>query len=127
MAKEFYTRLKNYYSKVGAVLRDEASISSIFPNSTDVGVTRERIYAEFLRSHLSPYCHVSFGGFLFDLEGKESNQIDLFVTSDSCLQFNFLSHESQGKAFSCIDGTVAVASLKSNLDSPNLGSLPLLS
>lgn len=120
MTKEFYRRLKDYYNDVGSVLREEASISSIFPNSTDVGMSRERIYAKFLESHLPNNCRVFLGGFLFNVEGIESKQIDLFVVSDSSLQFNFADRSSQGKTFACIDGTIAVASLKSNLNRSNL-------
>lgn len=122
MTKEFYSRLKEYYNNVGSVLRDQASISSIFPNKTDIGLSREGIYAEFLKSHLPNNCHVFLGGFLFNMEGTESKQIDLFVASDSSLQFNFADQGCQGKAFACIDGTLAVASLKSNLDSTNLNN-----
>lgn len=120
MTREFYRRLKNYYNEVGSVLRNKSSISSIFPNTTDIGLSREGIYAEFLKSHLPNNCHVFFGGFLFNMEGTESNQIDLFVASDSSLQFNFADQGCQRKMFACIDGTLAVASLKSNLDSSNL-------
>lgn len=93
MTKEFYSRLKDYFSNVGLVLRDKASASSIFPNRTDIGLSREGSYAEFLKSHLPNNCHVFFGGFLFNIDGTESKQIDLFVVSDSSLQFNFADQE----------------------------------
>lgn len=62
MPNEFYIRLKKYYTKVGEVLRGEADIASIFPNPTDIGMSRERVYAEFLRSHLPSCCNVLYGG-----------------------------------------------------------------
>ena len=53
-------------------------------------------------------------------EGDESKQIDVIVTSDVCPQFNFHNPDGQGKSFACVDGTLAVASLKSFLDSKEL-------
>lgn len=132
MAAEFYERLRAYYMNVGTVLRGEASAASIFPNSTDIGTSREQIYAEFLRLHLPSNCNVHLGGFLFNFGGIESDQMDLIITSSSCPQFNFFNRNGTGKTFACIEGTIAVASLKSNLDSSklqdaleNLASLPL--
>jgi hypothetical protein len=93
MPSEFYTRLKKYYMKVGEVLRGEADIASIFPNPTDIGMSREMVYAEFLRSHLPSCCNVLYGGFLFNLHGEESKQLDLIVTTDSCPNYSFLSKD----------------------------------
>jgi hypothetical protein len=120
MTKPFYERLKTYFAEIGRVLRGEAGAASIFPNSTDVGVSRERIYAEFLRLHLPSSCNVLFGGFLFDQGGNESKQIDLVITNDSSLQFTFHNRDGGGKSFACIDGCIALVSLKSTLDSPRL-------
>jgi len=120
MTKPFYERLKNYFAEVGQVLRGEANSASIFPNSTDIGVSRERIYAEFLRLHLPSSCNVLFGGFLFNQAGDVSKQIDLLVTNDSSLQFNFHNKDGGGKSFACVDGCIAVVSLKSTLNSAQL-------
>ncbi len=130
MTKEFYTRLRNYYKDVAKVLLGTASASSIFPNTTDIGVAREQLYAKFLQLHVPTSCNVFLGGFLFGLDGSESKQIDIIVTSDSSPQFNLLK-EGTGKAFACIEGAVAVVSVKSYLSSEelldalgNLASLP---
>lgn len=120
MAKPFYERLNSYFAQVGSVLRGEADAASIFLNTTDIGMSRERVYIDFLRTHLPSSCNVQFGGFLFGLDGHESKQIDVIVTADVCPQFNFANRGGQGKTFSCVDGTLAVASLKSNLDSTQL-------
>jgi len=131
MPGQFFERLKTYFSKVGEVLKGEADAASIFPNTTDIGTSRERIYAEVLRQHLPKSCVVSLGGFLFDMEGNESKQIDLIILNDVSLQFNFHNPEGQGKSFACIDGCVAVASIKSTLNKghlvdalDNIASLP---
>lgn len=131
MAKPFYERLNSYFAQVGSVLRGESDAASIFPNTTDIGISRERVYVDFLRAHLPSSCNVQFGGFLFGLDGQESKQIDVIVTADVCPQFNFANRDGYGKTFSCVDGALAVASLKSNLDSTqlldaldNLSSIP---
>ena len=94
-------------------------------------MSRERVYAEFLRLHLPSSCNVLFGGFLFNLAGDESSQIDVIVTNDVCPQYNFHNLDGHGKTFACIDGTLAAISIKYNLDSKelvdsleNLASLP---
>ena len=131
MTKPFFERLEKYYSEIGKVLKGESNAASIFPNKTDIGMTRERVYAEVLKTNLPSSCNVYFGGFIFDLEGNESNQIDLIITNDKALQFNFHNQGGDGKTFSCIDGCVGIASIKSNLDSSqlieslnNIASLP---
>jgi len=133
MTSEFYKRLRDYYAGIGSVLRGDAEIASIFPNSVDKGISRERIYAEFLRAHLPSSCNVFYGGFLFNLAGNESKQIDLIISSDSCPQFKFNNKDGSGKSFACTEGSVACASLKSNLDSKelenaleNIASIPLM-
>jgi hypothetical protein len=131
MTQPFFSRLSDYYAKVGSVLRGEAGSAAIFPNGTDIGQSRERVYAEFLRLHLPSSCSVSFGGFVFGLDGTESRQVDLLITSDSSPKYDFHNPDGNGKTFTCIDGLLAVASIKSNLNSSelvdsleNLASLP---
>ncbi|HZX14241.1 MAG TPA: DUF6602 domain-containing protein [Thermodesulfobacteriota bacterium] len=69
--------------------------------------------------------------FFFNFTGHESKQIDVIVTNDVCPQYNLTNPNGQGKTFACIEGALAVASIKSNLDSKelidsleNLASLP---
>lgn len=40
MSQPFFVRLKDYYQKIGTVLRGEAEAANIFPNPTDIGITR---------------------------------------------------------------------------------------
>jgi len=120
MARAFYERLKDYYRSVGAVLRGEAASASIFPNTTDIGMSREKVYATFLRQHLPSSCNVLFGGFLFNLEGDESKQIDVIVTNDTCPQYNLHNQTGEGKSFACVEGALAVVSLKSSLTTREL-------
>jgi hypothetical protein len=129
--KPFFERLQDYFAAVSEALRRKSEAARVFPNVADVGSSRERLYAEFLRQSLPSACNVLSGGFLFNHEGVESGQMDVIVTADTCPQFNFLNEDRQGKTFSCIDGTLAVASLKSTLTKAtlheaiaNLASLP---
>jgi len=120
MAGQFFQRLRAYYKNVAAVLRGEAKAASIFPNTTDIGMSRERIYAEFLRQHAPSKCNVFFGGFLFGEDGSESAQLDVLVTTDTTPRFNFHNKDGQGKSFSPVEGTLAVASIKSTLNKNEL-------
>jgi hypothetical protein len=120
MPSPFYNRLSQYFRKVGSVLRGEAEAAAVFPNAVDKGATRERLYAEFLRTHVPSSCNVLFGGFLFDLEGNESAQMDVIITNDCSPQFNFHNRDGAGKSFACVDGAIACVSIKSCLDSKEL-------
>lgn len=110
--------------------KGEANIASVFPNSTDVGITREQAYLKMLSAHLPSSCNVYKGGFLFDQNGAESRQLDLIITNSKALQFNF-HYPEQDKTFACIDGCIGIASIKSFLDTrelndtlSNIASLP---
>jgi hypothetical protein len=120
MSKPFFARLRNYYEKVAAVLRGEADAASIFPNTTDVGISRERVYFEFLRQHAPSKCNVFFGGFIFDEEGAESAQLDIIITTDTAPRFDFHNKDGAGKSFSPVEGTIGVVSIKSTLDQKEL-------
>lgn len=120
MPRPFFERLRSYYLEVAAVLRGEARAASVFPNSTDIGISRERVYAEFLRQHAPSKCNVFFGGFLFGEDGSESGQLDVIVTSDTTPRFNFHNQDATGKSFSPVEGTLGVASIKSILNKNEL-------
>jgi len=120
MAGPFFLRLRKYYVDVAAVLRGEANVASIFPNPTDIGSSRESVYAEFLRQHAPSKCNVFLGGFLFGEGGSESGQLDVIVTTDTTPRFNFHNSDGQGKSFSPVEGTLGVASIKSSLNKNEL-------
>lgn len=120
MAQDFFTRLHDYYEKVGEVLRGEADVASVFPNPSDVGDAREKVYANFLRQHAPSKCNVFLGGFLFHANGSESKQMDVIVTTDTTPRFDFHNPDGSGKAFSPVEGTLGVASIKSTLNKAHL-------
>lgn len=116
----FFVRLRSYYLDVASVLRGEAKAASIFPNPTDIGASRERIYAEFLRQHAPSKCNVFFGGFVFGEDGTESKQLDVIITTDTTPKFDFHNPSGSGKSFSPIEGTLGVVSIKSTLNKNEL-------
>ena len=120
MSENFYERLKSYYSKVGEVLRGEAEAATIFPNTSDIGISRELIYAEFLKQHAPSKCNVFLGGFLFDEEGKESKQMDVIISTDTVPRYDFYNRREKGKSFGPVEGCLGVASIKSTLDKAQL-------
>ena len=120
MAKNFINRLREYYVNVAEVLRGEADAASIFPNPTDVGMSREKVYMEFLKQHAPSKCNVFLGGFIFDDDGIESKQLDIIITTDTTLRFNFNNPDGSGKSFSHVEGTLGVVSVKTNLDKNGL-------
>jgi hypothetical protein len=120
LTKPFFERLQNYYCQIGKVLKGEADSASIFSNKTDIGMSREKLYSEVLKQHLPACCNIVLGGFVFDLQGNESKQIDIIICNEQTIRFNFFNIDGSGKSFSCIDGCIGVVSVKSNLNSNEL-------
>jgi uncharacterized protein YjfI (DUF2170 family) len=116
MAQAFFDRLRDYYVKVAAVLRGEADAASVFANTTDIGISRERVYAEFLKQHAPSKCNVFLGGFIFDEDGAESKQLDIIITTDTAPRFDLFNKDGTGKSFSPVEGTLGVVSVKSTLN-----------
>ena len=129
----FFKRLQDYFQGICDSFETGRYSSSIFPNLLDVGMSREDILKSFFENHLPKRCAIFKGGFLFDLEGNESKQIDLFITNDSTLQFKqFGRDDKNGKSFNFVGGCLAAFSIKSTLNKvgiidslENLGSIPL--
>lgn len=115
MPNNIFSRLRKYYLDVARVLKDGSGAASIFPNKPDIGGSREKIYAEFLRQHVPSKCNVFLGGFVFAESGEESNQIDIIITTDTTPCFNFFNNNNEGKSFSPVEGTLSIISIKSTL------------
>lgn len=120
MTQNFFHRLRTYYTKVAEVLRGEADAASVFANTTDIGMSRELAYAEFLKQHAPSKCNVFLGGFLFDDDGTESKQLDIIIATDTAPRFNFHNKDGSGKSFSPVEGTLGVVSVKSTLNKAEL-------
>jgi len=109
------TKIYEYFNNVAKVISQEADVSSVFPNTTDVGLTREEILKKFLENHLPQRCVIIKGGYIFDFMENESKQMDLIILNDLTLQFNHFSDRGQ-KSFAAIEGCYAAISIKSKLD-----------
>jgi hypothetical protein len=121
MADNFFKKLGEYYLNVAQVLRAEAKPASIFPNKSDIGMSREQVYIEFLCQHLPAKCNIFFGGFLFGEDGTESKQLDVIITTDTTPKFNFYNRNNcNGQSFAPVKGSLGVASIKSTLDKSQL-------
>jgi hypothetical protein len=120
MAQNFFVRLRGYYENVAAVLRGEADTAGIFPNSSDIGLAREKLYVDFLKLHVPAKCNVFLGGFLFDLDGAESRQLDVIIATDLAPRFDLHNRDGAGKSFAPVEGALAVASIKSTLNKHEL-------
>ena len=120
MAQEFTHRLKGYMNGIIKALNGQADASTIFPNTTDNGQSKERVFGDIIKQHAPASCSVFQGGFLFNLDGGESNQVDLIVTDNSSLKFDMFIRNGEGKAFACIDGAIAAISVKSQLSKHDL-------
>src|SRR5688500_18060979 len=92
-------QLRNYYLAVAKILRGEADAASVFPNTTDIGMSRERVYKEFLKQHAPSKCNVFLGGYLFDEDGAASKQLDVIITTDTTPRFDLHNKDGAGKHF----------------------------
>jgi hypothetical protein len=115
MPDPFFTDMRRYFSRVAQALRSDSDAAAFLRNPTDKGMARERVYAQFLKDHLPSGCNVLFGGNVFNQSGELSKQIDIIVTNDVCPQFNHQNRDGTGKTVACVDGTLAVVSVKSVL------------
>lgn len=115
MKKCFYDRLESYFGAILDGMVSDAKASSVFPNSTDMGQGREQVFGRFLKNHAPTSAEVLYGGFLFNNEGEESGQFDIIVPGEQALVFR-----TNEKCFSSIGGTLAICSIKSNLNSEKL-------
>ena len=110
----------NTISKSPRPYGGNADAATVFPNPSDIGGAREKIYADFLRQHAPSKCNVFLGGFLFQDDGTESKQLDVIVTTDTAPRFDLHNPDGGGKSFSPVEGTIGVASIKSTLDKQQL-------
>ncbi|WP_366525975.1 DUF6602 domain-containing protein [Ferrovum sp.] len=92
-----------------------ADAASVFANTTDIGMSRELAYAEFIKQHAPSKCDVFLGGYLFDDDGAESKQLDIIITTDTHPISISITKDGTGKSFSPVEGTLGVVSVKSTL------------
>ena len=117
MATDVYSELIAYFNSLVEQMLGEARQSAILQNPTAVGTGREDIFQRFLERHLPHTCEVFQGGYLFDFQGSTSKQIDVIVTSGPSPRFEM---PIQGHTIAPLEGTIAVAEVKSQLNQERL-------
>jgi hypothetical protein len=110
-----FDRLSGYHKNIANGLIADAKKAGAFSNAIDKGTAREKIFYKFLKNNLPSKCSISFGGFLFDKNGDESDQIDIIIRDDvsPC-------HTFDEKSFGPVEGCLSVVSIKSMLDRQGL-------
>jgi hypothetical protein len=115
-AMNFIDRFRQYLVSTIESLKREEDSASVFANTTDSGQSKEARIRDILRLHIPKSANIDLGGFLFDLEGNESKQLNLIITDSSSLRYDFHNRDGGGKAFACVDGCIGVISSKTNLN-----------
>lgn len=123
---------QQYFQGIADEISNVKKISSVFPNPSDIGDARENILLNFLKNHLPARCSVVRGGFVFDVNGNTSGQIDLLVINDFAIKFSYFDqHSKNSKNIQTIEGCLAAVSVKSTLNKKeledglkNLSSIP---
>lgn len=127
----FIDRFRQYLVSTIETLKKEEEAASVFVNTTDIGQSKEARIRDILRLHIPKSANIDLGGFLFDLAGNESKQLDLIITDSSSLRYDFHNRDGGGKAFACVDGCIGVISSKTILNKSeifealeNIASIP---
>ena len=113
MSENAFSDLAKYYGALAEQLASEAKQADLLRNPTAVGTDREEVYRRFLERHVPRLCEVFRGGYVFNLEGVRSRQVDVIVTAGTTPRFEM---GSGNQAIAPLEGTVAVAEVKSNLN-----------
>ena len=110
---ETFLKISDYLEKVcTSMVNDREGKKSLFDNSADVGQSVESIYLGFLKEHIPAMCDILQGGYVFDVEGRRSYQMDIIVHSSNTHRFK----ESSGQACATLEGTLADIEVTSFLD-----------
>lgn len=117
MTRDIFDHLKQHYESIARELHSQAHQARLLTNPTGVGSEREEVYRAFLERHLPKMCDVFRGGFIFDLSGNSSDQIDVIVTSGNTPRFRM---SGGNRYIAPLEGTIAVAEIKSRLDKSTL-------
>ena len=117
MPADPYQLMVDQFRGVDDQLLADASTSKGLSNPTDVGTEREVAVMRMLERFLPSTCQLAQGGFLFNIRGDSSRQVDLIATGGNapCIRSN-----SGNIAVAPVEDTVAVVEVKSKLDKNEL-------
>ena len=117
MNKDPYEAIIEHFQSADSQLLAEAVASGGLRHPTDTGTERERSVKRVLERFLPASCQVSRGGFLFNIRGESSRQIDIIVTAGMAPR---LESHSRDVVVAPLEDTIGVAEVKSNLDKARL-------
>ena len=110
---ETFVNISDYLESECRAMREEREGKrKLFDNASDIGKAVEGIYREFLKKHIPAMCDVLEGGYVFDVEGHRSHQMDIIVHSGNTHRFR----DSSGQACATLEGTIADIEVTSFLD-----------
>ena len=117
MTTNIFDDLKDHYIAVAEELSSQANQAGLLKNPTGVGTEREEVYRDFLARHLPKMCDVFLGGYVFDLKGNRSDQIDVIITSGHTPRFQL---SGGNRYIAPLEGTIGAAEIKSQLNKNSL-------
>ena len=117
MNDDVFGDLAAHYAAVAQELSSQAQQAGLLRNPTATGTEREDVYRAFLERHLPRSCDVFLGGYIFDKSGNSSSQMDVIATGGNVPRFRMSSGE---RHIAPLEGTVAVAEVKSHLTKETL-------
>ena len=110
---ETFKGISTYFESACQAMRYEREAKrSLLRNPADIGAAVEEIYRAFLHKHVPAMCDILQGGYVFDVDGHRSHQMDIIVHSGNTHRFR----DASGQACATLEGTVASIEVTSYLD-----------
>ena len=130
MSTDAFAKMAEYFESLVQEITSEARQAGLLQNPTAIGTGREEIFRRLLERHLPDNCEVFRGGYVFNVKGETSKQIDVIATSGPTPRFEILPNL---QAIAPLEGTICVGEVKTKLDKArfyealeNFASLPLI-
>ncbi len=117
MPTNAFHKMAEYFESLVQEMISEARQAGLLQNPTAVGTGREEIFRRLLERHLPDNCEVFRGGYVFNIRGETSKQIDVIATSGATPRFEILPNL---QAIALLEGTICVAEVKTRLDKGSL-------
>ena len=117
MSTDAFAKMAEYFDSLVQEMKSEARQAGLLQNPTAVGTGREEIFRRLLERHLPDNCEVFRGGYVFNVEGETSRQIDVIATSGPTPRFEILPNL---QAIAPLEGTICVGEVKTKLDRAEL-------
>ena len=111
-SENVFQRIRDHYAGVANELYQQAAQAGLLENSSDVGTEKEEIYRKILERHLPKSCETFLGGYVFDLNGKRSRQMDVIITNGNTPRFSLAGGNKQ---IAPMEGTIGVVETKNQI------------